>query len=851
MIRLSVNGQPHELDVPDDMPLLWVLRDVLDITGPKFGCGAGYCWGCTVLVDGKARPSCGIKAKAASGTTVITIEGIADDHPVKAAWRAEQVPQCGYCQPGQILRAVALLEENPDPSDADIAKAMQRHLCRCGTYQRIRAAIRRAAAMRQGQAAQRPTASRRPADADGPGTYVLNPFVSLDADGTVTVQAKHLEMGQGTHTGLATLVAEEMGARWDAVRCVGAPADERVFNNLLFGPMQGTGGSTAMANAFMQYRRAGAAAREMLRQAAAQLWDTDAGALRLANGEVVDTASGRRAGFGELAARAATIAPPDDPSLTAPEAFRYIGASEPLERLDVADKVSGMARFALDVRLPGMRRAVVARPPRFGGKVASFDPGPALAVVGVTDVVEIPSGVAVVAENTWAALRGRDALRVAWDDAGAEMRGTEQLRKEYGELLETPGVVVRDDGDAAAALAETTQRLSAVYEAPYLAHAPLEPLNCVVRLTDGACEIFAGDQFQTVDQENAAAAAGLADKRAVTIHTLYAGGSFGRRANPGSDYIVEAVAVARAIGGERPVQLLWDRGDDLRGGRYRPMMLHSVEAGLDGQGNLRAWKHRIVGQSINTNTPFEGALIKDGVDITSVEGVSDMAYAIPNLVVELHTTTVGVPVLWWRSVGHSHTAFAVESFLDEVAQAAGRDPVAFRRELLAGDARRLAVLDAAVAAADWEAPPEAGHGRGVAVHRSFETYVAHVAEVAAEADGGFAVTRVTCAVDCGLVINPDVVRAQMEGGVAFGLSAAMGEAAPLENGGVPLGNFDRYPVLRFDRMPRVDVVIVNSGVEPTGVGEPGVAPLAAAVANAVFAATGRRLRRLPFAGQQP
>ncbi|EHJ49383.1 Isoquinoline 1-oxidoreductase [Solidesulfovibrio carbinoliphilus subsp. oakridgensis] len=849
MIAVTINGHRHDLDVPDDMPMLWVLRDVLGITGPKFGCGIGQCWGCTVLVDGKPRPSCGLPAKAAAGTTIVTIEGIPEDHPVKAAWREAQVPQCGYCQPGQILRAVALLDETPRPSEADIAKAMRRHICRCGTYQRIKAAILLAASIKAGERPA-PPPWPTPAEADTPAeTFALNPFVSVATDGTVTVLSKHLETGQGVLTGLATLVAEELGADWGQIRAAHAPADERVYNNLVFGPMQGTGGSTAIANSYTQYRQAGAGARAMLLAAAADHLDAPAGELRVEKGVIRHEASGRQATFGELAARAATVAPPADPPLTPASAFTLIGTSPP--RLDIAEKVSGAARFALDVRLPGMKTAVVARPPRFGGKVASFDKAPALAVSGVTDVVEIPSGVAVVAENTWAALEGRRALTVQWDDAGAETRGTADLRREYLALLDTPGGAVRRDGDVEAALSGAATRLSAVYEAPFLAHAPLEPLNCVARFTENGLEIYAGDQFQTVDQENAAQAAGLADKRTVTIHTLYSGGSFGRRANPGSDYIVEAVHVAKALGKKVPIHLVWDRGDDLRGGRYRPMMLHKVEAGLDTDGRLAAWQHRIAGQSINVNTPFEGALIKDGVDVTSVEGVSDMAYAIPNLAVELHTTTAKVPVLWWRSVGHSHTAFAVESFVDEAAHAAGRDPLDYRRELLAGDPRRLAVLDAAAKAAGWGAPLPDGHGRGLAVHRSFDTYVAHVAEVAAQKDGTFAVTRVTCAVDCGVVVNPDIVAAQMEGGIALGLSAVLEEALVLENGGAVPENFNRYPILRFDRMPTVDVVILPSDAPPTGVGEPGVPPLAPAVANALFAATGRRLRRLPLLGEQP
>ncbi len=848
MKAFTINGQVFKADVDPEMPLLWVLRDVLGLTGTKFGCGMGQCWGCTVLVAGKARPSCIIKAGTAEGVKITTIEGVPRDHPVQRAWVEEQVPQCGYCQPGQILQAVSLLSEKPDPTDEEIAKAMQRNLCRCGTYSRIKAAVKRASNMIKSgkKAGVAPIKNPSIASTGVPAeSFALNPFVRISTDGLVTVIAKHFETGQGIYTGLATILAEELDADWNLVRVESAPADETVYNNLFFGPIQATGGSTSVANSYEQYRQAGATARAMLIAAAAGAWGVPSGEISVERGMVKHARSGRQATFGEFAQKAAAMAPPSPVRLKDPEAFELIGRQA--TRVDVEAKVHGSARYALDVRLPGMLTAMVARPPRFGGKVKSFDATEARSTPGVTDVVEIPEGVAVVAADFWAAMRGRDTLHIEWEESAAEMRGTAELLGEYRALLATPGLRSRTEGDVEGALARAVRTLEATFEFPYLAHTPLEPLNCVVQLSESGCEIWAGDQFQTVDQANAAEAAGL-NPRQVRIHTIFAGGSFGRRANPTSDYIVEGVHVAKALGGRAPIRLVWTREDDIRGGYYRPMFVHRVRAGLDERGNPVSWHHRLVGQSILANTPFEGAMVKDGIDATAVEGVDDMPYAVPNLAVELHTTQVGVPVLWWRSVGHTHTAFSVEVFIDELASAAGRDPVELRRALLSGHPRHRGVLDLAAEKAGWGSPLPPGRTRGVAVHQSFDTFVAQVAEVSVADDGAFRVERVVCAVDCGTAVNPEIIRAQMEGGIAFGLSAALGEAVTLEAGRVQESNFNSYKLLRFHRMPDVEVHIVPSTEKPTGVGEPGVPPIAPAVANAVFAATGRRFRRLPLHG---
>jgi isoquinoline 1-oxidoreductase subunit beta len=567
----------------------------------------------------------------------------------------------------------------------------------------------------------------------------------------------------------------------------------------------------------------------------------------VAKGFVIHTASGRKTTFGELAGKAAGLPVPTDVPLKDPAKFTLIGTSVP--RVDSKSKANGTAQFALDVRLPGMLTAVIARPPVFGATVKSVDAAAARAVSGVVKVVQVPSGVAVVAGNFWAATKGREALKVQWDEAAAETRGTAELMAEYKAPAQKPGASARKEGDAAKALAGAAKTITAAFEFPYLAHAPMEPLDCVVRLDADRCEIWAGDQFQTIDQGNAAAAAGLKPDQ-VRINTLLAGGSFGRRANAASDYIVEAVHIAKALDRGTPVKLVWTREDDIRGGRYRPMYYHTLTAGLDAEGKPVAWQHRIVGQSILGGTPFEPVMVKDGVDVTSVEGAANLPYDIPNLAVDLHTTKVGVPVLWWRAVGSTHTAYSTEVFIDELAHAAGKDPVEYRRSLLTHHPRHKAVLELAAEKAGWGTKLPEGKARGIAVHESFSTFVAQVAEITMQPDGSVKVDRVVCAVDCGRAINPDVIRAQMEGGIGFGLGGVLYGEVTLDKGEVQQSNFHDYRVLRIEEMPRVEVHIVPSTEAPTGVGEPGVPPIGPAVANAVFAATGRRVRNLPFTRDQ-
>jgi isoquinoline 1-oxidoreductase beta subunit len=676
----------------------------------------------------------------------------------------------------------------------------------------------------------------------GGKTFAPNAFLRIGSDGSVTVIAKHVEMGQGAYTGIATVVADELDADWSAVRVESAPADAKRYANSAFG-MQGTGGSSAMSNSWDQLRDAGAKARAMLLAAAAKEWKVPVAELNVEKGTVHHAGTKRQAAFGALVATAATLPVPETVQLKDPKDFKLIGHEAP--RVDAAAKSDGTAQFTIDVALPGLLVALLKRPPLFGASVKSFDAAAASAVPGVVKVVQVPRGVAVVAKNFWAAKQGRDALKVEWDEAKAEKRGSAALMEEYRRLADQPGLPVRKDGDATKAIKDATRKVSAAYEFPYLAHAPMEPLDAVVKLGANSCEIWAGDQFQTVDQANAARTAGL-DPQQVSIHTLYAGGSFGRRANPGSDYIVEAVSIAKACGADgTPIKLQWTREDDVHGGLYRPMYFHKLEAGLNAEGKLTGWRHIIVGQSIMAGTPF-AAMIKNGIDPTSVEGASTIAYAIPNVAVELSTTTTGVPVLWWRVVGSSHTTYAVEAFIDEVAHAAGQDGFAFRRALLEKHPRMKAVLELAAGKSGWGTALQPGRGRGIAVAEAFKTYVAQVAEVTVGKDGQIKVDRVVCAVDCGTPINPDIIAAQMEGGIGFGLGAILYGAITLRDGRVEQDNFNGYRVLRINEMPKVEVHIVPSVAPPTGVGEPGVAPLGPAVANAIFAATGQRIHVLPF-----
>ncbi|WP_242690936.1 xanthine dehydrogenase family protein molybdopterin-binding subunit [Lysobacter enzymogenes] len=675
--------------------------------------------------------------------------------------------------------------------------------------------------------------------------FAPNAFLRIGEDDTVTVLLSHSEMGQGIWTGLAMLVAEDLDADWSKIKVEHAPAAP-AYAHTTFG-MQMTGGSTSTWSEFERYRMAGATARALLLAAASKRLGVPVEQLRTDNGAVV--AGQRRLRYGELVADAAKLPPPTTPpTLKDAKDFKIIG--KPTRRLDGPEKIDGRAKFGMDVQFEGLLTAMVARAPVFGGTVKSFDDSAARKVPGVRDVVRVPSGVAVIADHYWAAKQGRDALKIDWD-AGPNAAGLDdaKLRAEFARLAAAGGgAVAARAGDADAGLKGAAKVIEAEYHVPYLAHAPMEPLNCTVKIGADACEIWTGTQFQGMDQIAAAQITGLKPEQ-VRIHTTFLGGGFGRRATPSSDFVTEAVHVAKAAG--KPVKTVWSREDDVRGGYYRPMYLQRARIGLDAQGRPVAWKHVLVGQSIIIGSPFEKALVKNGVDSTSVEGVADSPYIkdLKDHFVEVHQPQTGVPVLWWRSVGHSYNAFIMESLIDEAAHAAGQDPVAYRRSLLGAHPRHLAALNLAAEKAGWGEKLAPGRARGVAVHESFGSYIAQVAEVSLEKTGNgqrIRVHRFVCAIDCGLAVNPDGVRAQMESGINFGLGAALYSELTFKNGGVQQSNFHDYRVLRLDEAPTIEVHIVPSAEKMGGAGEPGTAPVAAAVANALFALNRRRLRELPL-----
>ena len=665
-----------------------------------------------------------------------------------------------------------------------------------------------------------------------------NAFLRIAKDGSVTVQVKHLEFGQGVMTSLPMLVAEELECDWTKVRSELAPAGA-AYAHTMFG-MQMTGGSSSVVNSWTQMRTVGAMARTMLISAAANRWKVDPAKCRAENGVVIGPA-GQKANFGALADAANALKSPEKVLLKEATQFKIIG--KPTRRIDAATKVNGTAKFGLDVTpkmLPNLHTALVKHPPVFGARVGKIDASKVHGIPGVTHVVQISNGVAVVAKNFWAAKLGRDVLVVEWLMDDAAKVNTAELKKSYRDLAATPGPVAK--AGSVEALKSAAKIVSAEYDVPYLAHAPMEPLNCTVDLKTDRCEIWVGSQFQTVDQGAAAKAAGLKPEQ-VKLNTMIAGGGFGRRANPASDYIIEAVEIAKAA--KVPVKSVWTRDDDIKGGYYRPQYLHKVSAGLDGNGKITAWDHVIDGQSIITGTTFESFMVKNGVDATSVEGVADTPYDIPNMQVVSHSPKSVVPVLWWRSVGHTHTAFVMETMMDDLAKAAGKDPVAFRREYLGKHPRVLNVLNVAAEKSSWGGPIPNGVGRGIAVHESFGSVCAHVADVRID-NGLIKVLRVVSVIDCGLVVNPLTVTAQIESATAFGLSAALYGRISMKDGVVEQSDFHDYPVLRLNDMPKMEVHIVAGGTTPTGVGEPGTPPIAPAVSNAIFALTGKRLRELPF-----
>ncbi|MBI1404917.1 MAG: molybdopterin-dependent oxidoreductase [Caulobacter sp.] len=665
-----------------------------------------------------------------------------------------------------------------------------------------------------------------------PGAF--GPFIKINPDGAVTVISKHIEFGQGNHAGLAAIVAEELDADWARVSVEQAPANAKLYANLGMG-VQGTGGSTAIANSWDQLRKAGAGARAMFVQAAANKWQVGAGGITVKDGLVSHAASGRSAGFGELLADAAKVTPPEAPKLKDPKDFTLIGTPR-VRRKDSVVKSNGTARFTQDVQEDGLLVAMVAHAPRFGGKVKSFDDAAARKIPGVVNVFKIPTGVAVVATSTWAARQGREALTVEWNEDKAEKRGSDVMLAEYKAIAggKGPEDVKWTPFETRGDMASVTDGalFEATYDFPYLAHAAMEPMNCVARVNGNNARLSFGSQIPTVDQLNTAKIVGNLPG-AVQIETLFAGGSFGRRANFQSDYVAECVHIAKKVGKGTPVKLVWTREDDMRAGLFRPMVHHDVKIRLDKDGYPASWRHRIVTQSIMKGSPMGTPKL----DETAVEGALGSPYlkATPAVDGQVALPDAGVPVLWWRSVGATHTAFVMEHTIDQLALKAGKDPVEYRRALYRkADAKRhLAVLDLALEKAGPK--PAEGYTRGVAVHESFGSVVAEIAEVKIGPGGEPRVGRVVTAVDCGIAISPDQIAAQMEGGVCYGLSAALYGQITLKDGAVQEGNFDTYRVLRNNEAPTVETWILPSNNAPSGVGEPGTPVIAPAVANALLA----------------
>ncbi|MDO9368475.1 MAG: xanthine dehydrogenase family protein molybdopterin-binding subunit [Sphingopyxis sp.] len=684
-----------------------------------------------------------------------------------------------------------------------------------------------------------PIGRRAAAASESGAPFAPNAFVRIASDDSVTVIIKHVEFGQGPSTGLSTMVADELDADWSQMRMAFAPANDPLYKNLIFGTM-GTGGSTAMANSWTQMRSAGAAARAMLVEAAARRWRVPASEVTVSRGIV---SHGRRtARFGELAPDASRLPVPENPVLKTPDRWTLIGKDLP--KLDTAAKSDGSAIFTVDIMRPNMVVATILHPPAFGGRVRSVDKAAALAVPGVVAVEAIAQGVVVYAKGTYPAMKGRAALSVEWDLSAAETRSSEAIIKTWAEAAATPGTEAEKTGDVAGALSRATKTVEATYIFPFLAHAPMETLDAVIERRGDRADVWMGSQWQAGDMAAIAEAMGLPPE-AVTLHEQFAGGSFGRRATPNMDFATEAGAAAAAYP-HAPVKFVWTRESDIQGGRYRPIFVHKLRGGLDRDGNIMAWDQVIAGQSIVVGTPLEPVVVKNGIDATMVEGATESSYHWDNHRVGVHIMHSPVPPLWWRSVGNTHTAYTVETFVDELLQIGGKDPVAGRLARMK-DPRGRGVLQRCADLANWGRDPAEGRAFGVAMHRSFGTYVAQIVEVSRRADGLPRVHKVWCAVDCGIPINPNIIRAQMEGGIGYGLGHALyGDLTLGEGGTVLQSNFHDYRSLRIGEMPDVEVAVIASEEKPTGVGEPGLPPIAPAVANAWRRLTGKSIRRLPF-----
>jgi isoquinoline 1-oxidoreductase beta subunit len=814
MINLTVNGRNYTFEGDPETPLLWFLRDEIGLKGTKFGCGVGICGICTLWINGEANHACMVPVNKAQNHEITTIEGLVEkNHYLLHAWIQKQVPQCGYCQPGQIMAVAALLNKYTNPSDQQINEAMSPILCRCGTYQRIREAIHDAVQLPNSPLPQEDLHYLLPlAPEEQPGAN-FEDWIRIAKDEAVTFMVNHAEMGQGSTTGLAMILAEELDVDFSRVRFSFAPA-AKMYRNPLFNA-QTTGGSTSIRGEWERLRPIGARTRWRLIEAAAQQWKVPHEECRTENGMVYHDKSRRRQSYGQLAQEAAKISAPKNIQLKDHSAYRLLGQSQP--RLEIPAMVTGHAVYGADISLPDMLMASVARRPTARAEVQSMNMDAAKAVAGVVDVVSIESGMAVVAHNTWAAIHGREKLQVSWTQEQNPQANTDAYALQLISAAEKTGRAVKKQGNVKRALRDAEHIIEASYSTSYLAQAPLEPMNCTAVVKDGRCDVWVGTQ----SQEGAQATAALFSRLSKNKVNTFLGGGFGRRLE--TDYVEDAVELARIT--HKPVQVLWSRADDMQHGFYRPAHRAVCKAVLDKQGWPTVWWQRSVGHEMALS--------------------ADVSYAIPHYVVEHLPMGSPLPAGAWRSVAPGQNAFVVESFIDELAHAAGADPFEYRLELLQHAPRAQAVLKLAADKARWRSNLPKGHYQGIAQYKSFGSWAAQVAEVSVEQDQ-IHIHRIICAIDCGQCVNPDAVRAQLEGAVAMGVSAALKEKVLFENGKVTQTTYNDYPILTFEEMPKVEVHIVPSHQPPGGVGEPGLPPVAPALANAVYAASKKRLRGLPL-----
>ena len=670
------------------------------------------------------------------------------------------------------------------------------------------------------------------------GIFAPNAFIRIDRDGAVTMIMPQVEMGQGTYTSMPMLIAEELEVELSKVRLEHAPADDKLYGNPIT-KLQVTGGSRSVIGFWEPLRRAGATGRNLLIAAAAQMWGVDADACRAEKGEVIHGPTGRRTYYGNLVDKAATLPVPEKVALKDPKDFKLIGT--PAKRLDAQEKVNGSARYGIDVKLPGMKVATLAACPVFGGKLESVDDSKAKTIKGVLQIVRLDDAVAVVADHMAAAKKGLAALDIKWDAGQNDGLGMTDIIGQLDAASKNPGVVARKEGDVEKAMAGAAKKVEAIYQVPFLAHATMEPMNCTVHVRSDGCDVWVGTQVASRTQRAAAEVTGLPLEK-VQVHNHLLGGGFGRRLD--IDGVTRAVQIAKQV--SAPVKVIWTREEDIQHDLYRPYYYDRMAAGLDEQGMPVAWTHRVTGSSILAR--WLPAAFKDGFDRDAVEGAAKPPYTLPNIQVEYvrQEPPPGIVTAFWRGVGPTHNIFMVESFIDELAAAANKDPVDYRRALLDNSPRAKAALELAAEKAGWGQKLPSGSGRGVSVQFAFGSYLSQVAEVAVAKDGGVRIQRVVCAVDCGMVVNPDTVRAQIEGGIIFGITAALYGQITLKNGRVEQSNFDNYRMLRINEAPVVEVHIIKSTEAPGGIGEPGTAAVFPAVVNAIFAATGKRIRKLPI-----